>query len=148
MVCFIGQVLWYFWLAHLSWHEHNQHRQSKRPERMAQAPLRLQLQVCTLESYHSKQLIRFHTGCGLGTLGAGTCRRACSCMQRCECTRSSCIYFVTHLHARVGDADWPPSGNAVEEELLHGVVVQRAVDVDRPDGREVDAALREQLLRV
>ena len=38
------------------------------------------------------------------------------------------------LHARVGDADGAARFDAVEEELLHRVVVERAVDVDGPDG--------------
>ena len=53
-----------------------------------------------------------------------------------------------HFHAAARDGNGPPSLNAVEEPLLHRVVVQRAIDVHRADAGPVDATLLQQLLRV
>lgn len=48
----------------------------------------------------------------------------------------------------VRDGDRATSLEPVEEPLLHGVVVERAVDVDRPDGRPVHAARLQEALRL
>ena len=55
---------------------------------------------------------------------------------------------TTNLHAAAGHDDGAAGGEAVEEVLLDGVVVERAVDVDGADARVVDAARREQRLRL
>jgi len=52
------------------------------------------------------------------------------------------------LVAGAGDGDGAAGLEAVEEPLLDGVVVERAVDVHRPDGRPVHAAGGEQALRL
>lgn len=53
-----------------------------------------------------------------------------------------------HLLATVGHRDGAASLDAVEKPLLHWVVVQRAVDVDRPHTGEGDTLVCQQLLSV
>lgn len=50
------------------------------------------------------------------------------------------------LHAGAGDGDRAAGGNAVEEPLLNGVVVERAVDVDGAHRGPVHAPLLQELL--
>jgi hypothetical protein len=52
------------------------------------------------------------------------------------------------LVAGTGDGDGAAGLEPVEEPLLHRVVVERAVDVHRPDGRPVHAARGQQALRL
>jgi hypothetical protein len=52
------------------------------------------------------------------------------------------------LVAGTGDRDGAASLEPVEEPLLHGVVVERAVDVHRPDRRPVHVPGLQQALRL
>lgn len=52
------------------------------------------------------------------------------------------------LHSRVGDGDGAALLEALEEPLLHGVVVQRPINVHGSDGRPGRALALQQRLRV
>jgi serine kinase of HPr protein (carbohydrate metabolism regulator) len=66
--------------------------------------------------------------------------------------KKHCMYLdvaeLGDLVAGSGDGDGAAGLEPVEEPLLHGVVVERAVDVHRPDGRPVHAARGQQALRL
>ena len=55
---------------------------------------------------------------------------------------------ITHLLATVGHRDGATSLDAVEEPLLHWVVVQGPIDVDRAHTGEVNALVCQQLLSI
>lgn len=63
----------------------------------------------------------------------------------CQCTDLD-MAELGDLVPSVRDGDRATSLEPVEEPLLHGVVVERAVDVDRSDGRPVHAARLQQAL--
>ena len=69
-------------------------------------------------------------------------------VKQCCCSHSCAHCKQAHLLAAVGHRDGAASLDAVEEPLLHGVVVEGPVDVDRAYTGEVDALVCQQLLSI
>lgn len=61
---------------------------------------------------------------------------------------SSVSATYTCLLARIGDGDRTAFSKALEEPLLHWVVIQRAVDINRPEAGPVQSPVRQERLGI